>query len=59
MKIFFYPPESLEFRVDDQLITQIIPPNRGWKSLDNWNGLTDEDPWTSGSIMAPFDQEVN
>ena len=36
-----------------------MTPHKGWKSLEDWNGLTGVDPWTTGSKMAPFDQEVN
>lgn len=53
-----WTPEKLVFRVDDQLVNEIVPPNGGFWELGGFgknNGR--ENPWALGSKMAPFDEE--
>lgn len=54
----YWTQEKLEFLVDGQVIGTVNAENGFWKRayFDEWaQGMSN--PWSGGTIMAPFDQE--
>lgn len=49
-----WTPDYIAFRVDDQEMGRITPPQGGFYEFGNLSG---DNPWASGSKMAPFDKE--
>ena len=48
-------PTGITFKVDGEVIGSVSPPDGGfWE----FSGLSGDNPWASGTNMAPFDQRV-
>lgn len=48
-------PTGMNFYVDNELIGSVSPPAGGFWKLGGFHG---QNIWSSGTIMAPFDQRV-
>ncbi|KAL3274988.1 hypothetical protein HHI36_019762 [Cryptolaemus montrouzieri] len=49
--------ESIIFKIDNQTIGTVTPSQGGFWELGNFENSGIVNPWKSGSLMAPFDQE--
>lgn len=48
-------PNGFHFYIDKELIGEMFPPAGGFWELGGFDG---ENLWSSGTILAPFDQRV-
>lgn len=52
-------PEGFLFYVDDELIGTVTPPDGGFYEFGEFSSSGLENPWSSGSKMAPFDKRFH
>lgn len=48
-------PYGFQFYIDNEMIGEMYPPPGGFWELGGFNG---QNLWNSGTVMAPFDQNV-
>ncbi|KAJ8935957.1 hypothetical protein NQ318_015792 [Aromia moschata] len=52
-----WTPDLIKFSIDDVVIGTVTPPEGGFWELGELDPTGLENPWKSGSKMAPFDEE--
>ncbi|KAH1027565.1 beta-1,3-glucan-binding protein [Dendroctonus ponderosae] len=52
-------PEGFLFYIDDELLGTLNPPAGGFWELGEFQNSGETNPWSSGSKMAPFDEQFH